>query len=189
MAVGFFMLNYIYIKFLIIWRTAAASSMLDLIIPIDNMNRCACFASGLPPALDLVCARASEPGTCVRGSKQGAGGAWWRLAVAGACATTTPSPASGGPGTRRSTFGLSGSRLLQMLQGVCVGGRDTSGDTSTCHPSARPAACMPVPAVRWRGVSLVPPLAPGSPQGLEHVIVGRMHAGTCMCPWVAPGGA
>lgn len=44
MAVGFFMLNFIYIKFLIIWRTAAASSMLDLVLPIDNMNRCAPLA-------------------------------------------------------------------------------------------------------------------------------------------------
>jgi hypothetical protein len=74
--VGFFMLNFIYIKFLIIWRTAAASSMLDLIVPTDNMNRCACLASRLPPALDLVCTRASKPGSCVRGSKPGRGRAW-----------------------------------------------------------------------------------------------------------------
>jgi D-alanyl-lipoteichoic acid acyltransferase DltB (MBOAT superfamily) len=42
MAVGFFMLNFIYVKFLIIWRVAAASAALDLMLTTDNMKRCVC---------------------------------------------------------------------------------------------------------------------------------------------------
>lgn len=60
MAVGFFMLNFIYIKFLIIWRTAAASSMLDLVLPTDNMNRCP------PLALTRACLLLASPAAHAR---------------------------------------------------------------------------------------------------------------------------
>lgn len=42
LAIGFFMLNFIYIKFLIIWRVGSGSAGLDLITTSDNMNRCVC---------------------------------------------------------------------------------------------------------------------------------------------------
>uniref|UniRef100_A0A7S4KMD5 Uncharacterized protein n=1 Tax=Guillardia theta TaxID=55529 RepID=A0A7S4KMD5_GUITH len=42
MAVGFYMLNYTYMKFLIIWRSAMSVAKMDEIETIDNMNRCVC---------------------------------------------------------------------------------------------------------------------------------------------------
>ena len=40
--IGFFMLNFIYLKFLIIWRSACAIACMDGLETVDNMNRCVC---------------------------------------------------------------------------------------------------------------------------------------------------
>ena len=42
MAIGFFMLNFMYVKFLIIWRVAGCTAALDEVHTTDNMNRCVC---------------------------------------------------------------------------------------------------------------------------------------------------
>lgn len=42
MFLGFYMLNYMYLKFLTIWRATAAVAFLDGVTTTDNMNRCVC---------------------------------------------------------------------------------------------------------------------------------------------------
>jgi protein-cysteine N-palmitoyltransferase HHAT len=42
MLVGFYVLNYTYLKFLVIWRTSAAAALLDGVETPENLPRCVC---------------------------------------------------------------------------------------------------------------------------------------------------